>query len=142
MKTISIKTILSTFLMVFTFALSSSFAQENTKVEKATSKFCENIDVFASSLDALEAANKGASVDALNTAYNKAVKAWNKLVKSADKLENVEVKESVKSYNKLVDSINKLGKDGSISDDDANQIGSNINDTKSEINAILSSTCK
>jgi len=134
-----------TFVAMLTLLLNISFssvqAQENAKVEKATSKFCNSITSFLDALVVLDEQLVSGDDKSIDKAYNAAVKGWNTMVKDADKLENVEVKESVKSYNQLVDNINKLSKDG-ITDDEAKQISANVQSTTAEINAILNSTCK
>ena len=134
-----------TFVAMFTLLLNISFssvqAQENANVEKATSKFCNSITSFLDALVVLDEQLVSGDDKSIDKAYNAAVKGWNTMVKDADKLENVEVKESVKSYNQLVDNVNKLSKDG-ITDDEAKQISANVQSTTDEINAILNSTCK
>jgi ABC-type transport system involved in cytochrome bd biosynthesis fused ATPase/permease subunit len=141
MKNLGKVTFIAMFTLLFSISFSSVQAQENAKVEKATSKFCNSITSFLDALVVLDEQLVAGDDKAIDKAYNAAVKGWNTMVKDADKLENVEVKESVKSYNQLVDNVNKLSKDG-ITDDEAKQISANVQSTSDEINAILNSTCK
>jgi predicted lipoprotein len=138
------KLVLSTIVLLLTINLSQANAQVpsevNSKVQKATDKFCGTINTLISDLDALDKANAEGTQDELDSAYKKAVKSWNKFVKAGDNLEKVEIKKSVKSYDKLVTSINKVGDNPTQEDKDA--INTNIDATASEIEAILSSTCK
>jgi ribosome recycling factor len=129
------------FALLLNLSFTAVKAQDNPKVDKATAKFCNSIDTFLESLVVLDEQLMAGDDKAIDKAYNAAVASWNSMVKDADKLENVEVKESVKSYNSLVDSVNKLSKDG-ITDDEAKQISANVKSTSDEINAILNSTCK
>lgn len=141
MKNLSKVTIVAMITLLFSVSFSTVQAQENPKVEKATSKFCNSITSFLDALVVLDEQLVSGDDKSIDKAYNAAVKGWNTMVKDADKLENVEVKESVKSYNQLVDNVNKLSKDG-ITDDEAKQISANVKSTSDEINAILNSTCK
>jgi len=79
-------------------------------------------------------ASESGSYDDLNKAYNK-------VIKKADKLENVEIKESVKAYNNLVDTINDIQSDAS--DQFSNeQISEHIDVTAAHINDILIGICQ
>ena len=79
-------------------------------------------------------ASESGSYDDLNKAYNK-------VIKKADKLENVEIKESVKAYNNLVDTINDIQSDAS--DQFSNeQISEHIDATAAHINDILTGICQ
>jgi hypothetical protein len=141
MKNLGKITLVAMFTLFLSISSSTVQAQDNPKVDKATAKFCNSINTFVDALVVLEEQLNTGDDKAIDKAYNAAVGSWNRMVKDAENLENVEVKESVKSYNQLVDSVNKLSKDG-ITDDEAKQIGSNVQSTSDEINAILSSTCK
>ena len=62
-------------------------------------------------------------------------------MESAEKLENVEIKESVKSYNKLVRSINKIeGK--TITVETSNEINQNIDATAAKIDYLMDTECE
>ena len=137
---LNLKFIVMSSMMMFTF-ISQGLAQENTKVEKAEKNFCNSVTSFIVSLEVLDEANDSSSMDEFNTAYKKADKAYNKMIKSADKLENVEVKESVKAYNKLVNSINKIEGDTKTAYA-TDQINSHIDTTTDEISDILTVICK
>ena len=128
-------------LFAMTLLTTNMLAQEKEEVQQADYEFCESVKGFIKSLEVLDEANETGSMDDLNKAYKKAVKAWNKMEKKAAKLENVEIKESVKAYNKLVKSVNKIEGDVK-TDDDANQINGNIDLTVSEIENILNVVCK
>jgi hypothetical protein len=109
--------------------------------EHAENKFCDDLTSFSKALDNLEIANEGTDVKTFNRAYDKADKAWNRLVESAEKLQNIEIKESVKSYNKLVRSINKIeGK--TITADTYNEINKNVDATADKINYLMDTECK
>ena len=109
--------------------------------EHAENKFCDDLTSFSKALDNLDIAGEGTDVDAFNRAYDKADRAWNKLVESAEKLENVEIKESVKSYNKLVRSINKIeGK--TITAETSNEINQNIDVTAAKIDDLMDTECE
>jgi predicted RND superfamily exporter protein len=134
-----IKALAFSIVMMLLF-ITQTMAQENTKVEKANEKFCNSVTGLITALDALDEANENATMDEFQDAYKKADKAYNKMIKSADKLENVEIKESVKAYNKMVDAINKIEGDAK-SSDATDQINEHIDLTGDEIADILSTYC-
>ena len=128
-------------LVIFFFALTiNQVNAQDKKVEKAESKFCTSVVNFIQSLEALDKANQGSDMDAFNKAYKKADKDWNKLVKNAYKLENVEIKEGVKAYNNIVDEINKIG-DGTKSGENTDKIAKHITKSASTINQIIGPIC-
>ena len=135
-----IKALAFSIVMMLLF-ITQTMAQENSKVEKAEENFCNSVTSFVTALDALDEANENATMDEFKAAYKKADKAYNKMVKRAAKLENVEIKESVKAYNKMVDAINNIEGDAksSIATD---QINEHIDSTADEIADILSVVCK
>lgn len=137
-----IKLVLVTMVALFiNLGFANAQAPVDAKVQKATDKLCNSINGFIEALGVLDAELEVGTDKSITKAYNKTVSAYNKMIKNADHLENVEVKESVKSYNKLVDSVNKLSQDG-ITDDEAKQINANVDATAEEIGAILNNSCK
>lgn len=141
MKKVINRILFSFLLLILSSSFSAVQAQDNPKVDKAMSQLCESSNVFIASLIILDEANNSGDLAAINTAYNKAVKDWDKVEKAAAKVEKVEIKESVKAYNKLVDSVNKMSKDG-FTDEESDQLNDYIDDTADEINAILSTFCQ
>ena len=135
-----LKLIAISSIMMLIF-ITQGMAQENKKVERAEKKFCNSVTSFVTALEVLDEANTSYSMDEFNAAYKKAEKAWNKLVKSADKLEKVEIKESVKAYNKMVDAINEIEGDAKTAET-TDQINSHIDATADEIADILTVVCK
>lgn len=103
-------------------------------------QFCKDLNSFAVAIEALDKANEGTDIDAFNKAYKQADKAWNKLEKSAAKLENIEINQSVKSYHKLEDKINKIESDGT-SIYPTGEINAHIDSTFDEIADILTTAC-
>ena len=137
MKTIS--TITLSLIMVF--ALSNAMAQQDKKLVKAEKKFCTSIQNLVSTIETLEVANEGSSMDEFRKAYKSAEKAYNKFEKSAEKLEKVEIKESQQAYNKLVDAVNSIDGDTKTSEA-AGQINDHIDATAAEIADILTVVCQ
>jgi hypothetical protein len=135
-----IKSVTFSIIMMLVFS-SQAMAQENTKVGKAETAFCNSVTTFITDLKALDQANQTGTMDEFTAAYKKADKGWDKVIKKADKLENVEISQSVKAYNKLVDSINKIEGDAKTAGD-AEQINENIDSTASAIENILTVICK
>jgi hypothetical protein len=138
------KTLLKPVSMVVAIMLLSlSFSQvlaQDKKVDKAEAKFCNSAVSFIESLETLAEANLGTDYDVFVKAYKAADKAWNKLVKSADKLEKVEMKEGVKAYNDLVEQVNKI-MDDKKSNDNAEKIGNHITNSISTIKQINGPIC-
>ena len=111
------------------------------KKEHANKEFCEHLTSFSKALDKLDVAEEGTNVNEFNRDYDKANKKWNELVKSAEKLENVEIDESVKAYNKLANSVNKIEGE-TITAETADKINKNIDATADKINYLLTTACK
>jgi hypothetical protein len=111
------------------------------KVEIANKEFCHSLKTFSKALDNLDIANEGTDVNAFDKAYEKAAKDWDKLVSSAEHLEDVQINESVKAYNKMVDKINKISADGKTVDD-ADQINQEIDATSDKIAKLMTTECK
>jgi len=126
-------------IMLLSLSFSQVMAQDK-KVEKAEAKFCKSAVTFIESLETLAEANEGTDYDAFVKAYKAADKAWNKLVKSADKLERVDIKEGVKAYNDLAEQVNKI-MDDKKSNDNAEKIGSHISNSISTIKQINGPIC-
>ncbi len=141
MKTFTIIKRGYTLLVILFFALTiNQVNAQDKKIEKAESKFCTSVVDFIQSLEALDKANEGSDVDKFNKAYKTADKAWNKLVKRAYKLENVEIKEGVKAYNNIVDEVNKIG-NGTKSGENTDKIAKHINKSVSTFNQIIGPIC-
>jgi hypothetical protein len=111
------------------------------KVEIANKEFCSSLKTFSKALDNLDLANEGTDVNAFDKAYEKAANDWDKLVSSAEHLEDVQINESVKAYNKMVDKINKISADGKTVDD-ADQINQEIDATSDKISKLMTTECK
>ena len=95
----------------------------NQQKKFAELRFCDNLNAFVEDLEALEIANEGTDFDAFNRAYNKTVRAWNRLENSAADLENLEINQAEEAYNKMENQIGKIVSD-SKSADDTGQIAS------------------
>lgn len=126
--------------MIGIFSSTNCVAQENKKVDKAVTHLCEALNKFAGALVKLDQLNEDASYKEFKEAYNHAVKDWNHVVTEADKLENVEIKQSVKAYNSLVDSVNNV-KGEEPTDKESANINKNIDNTASTIADILTESC-
>jgi hypothetical protein len=111
------------------------------KKEHANKEFCEHLTSFSKALDKLDAADEGTNVNEFNRDYDKAVKEWNKLVKSADKLNNIESDESVKAYDKLANTVNNMEGE-TISAKTADKLNKNIDATADKINYLMTTSCK
>lgn len=138
-KTLVKRGVTAFIVILFTLSVNQISAQNN-KIDKAEAKFCTSVENFIYSLEALDEANAGTDIEAFNKAYNAAEKSWNKVVKSANKLEEVEMDEGIKAYNNLVDEINKIG-DGTKSGENTDKITKHINKNVATINEILSPIC-
>ena len=141
MKTITIIKKGSALLVILFFALTiNQVNAQDKKIEKAESKFCTSVVNFIQSLEALDKANEGSDMDTFNKAYQTADKDWNKMVKRADKLVDVDIKEGVKAYNNVVDEVNKIG-NGTKSGENTDKITKHINKSISTFNQITDSIC-
>jgi len=126
-------------VIIFSITMNQINAQSQ-KIDKAENKFCTSVANFIQSLENLEEANMGDDIKEFNKAYNLADKDWNKVVKSADKLENVEINEGVKAYNNLVGEVNKIG-DGTKSGDNTDKISEHIGKNIETFNQIVGPIC-
>jgi ABC-type transport system involved in cytochrome bd biosynthesis fused ATPase/permease subunit len=126
-------------VMLFTLSFSQVEAQ-NKKVDKAEAKFCTSLVNFVQSLENLLEANEGTDIEAFNKAYKSSDKSWNKLVKSADKLEAVDIKEVVKAYNDIVDQVNKIA-NNTKSSENTEKIAKHINNSLATFQQISGSVC-
>ena len=138
MKGISKGTAIILFTMVFA---NDAMAQEDKKIDKAVDHFCKTVGNFIGAVNALEDLSMDASYNEYKKKYNKAVKDWDKVVKAADNLENVEINESVKAYNNLVDAVNNVEGD-TASEKEANNINDNIDKTADALTSIMTATCQ
>jgi trehalose-6-phosphate synthase len=111
------------------------------KKEHANKEFCEHLTSFSKALDNLDVASEGTNVNEFNREYDKAAREWNKLVISAEKLDNIEIDESVKAYNKLANSVTKIVGE-TITADTADEINKNIDTTTDKINYLMTTECK
>jgi exonuclease VII small subunit len=89
-------------------ATSFRLMAQDEKTEKAEANFCESVNGFLSSLKDLESANLRMDIPNFTDAYKKVDKAWNKLVKSAKKLEKIDSKEATKAYNELAETLEEV----------------------------------
>lgn len=126
MKTKSfLKKMFAAFIVIFFTLTVNQISAQSNKISKAENKFCTSVDNFVASLETLAEANEGSDIAAFDKAYNAAEKTWNKVVKGAEKLEEVEISEGVKAYNNLVDEINKIG-DGTKAGENTDKISKHI----------------
>ena len=83
-------------------------AQENSKLMNAQADFCEKHSELVTSLEALDIDNKNYTMEEYRIAFKTASKAWDKFLKSTEKLEKLEIKETGKlSSNQVSDENNK-----------------------------------
>ena len=133
--------LIAALISFFTLFVPTTASAQDAKIDKAVADFCNKLDGFIISLNALDQANETGTYKEFDKAYNKAVKAWNKFVKSADKLENVEYKESVNAYNDLVDAVNLIqGED--IDDHTAKKIDKHVENASDTILSLQTMECK
>lgn len=133
--------LIAALISFFTLFVPTTASAQDAKIDKAVADFCNKLDGFIISLNALDQANETGTYKEFDKAYNKAVKAWNKFVKSADKLENVEYKESVNAYNDLVDAVNLIqGED--IDDHTAKKIDKHVDNASDTILSLQTMECK
>jgi hypothetical protein len=111
------------------------------KKEHSNKEFCDHLTSFSKALDKLDVAEEGTNVNEFNRDYDKATREWNELVKSAEKLENIEIDESVKAYNKLANSVNKIEGE-TITAETADKINKNVDATADKINYLMDTECK
>lgn len=133
--------LIAALISFFTVFVPSTASAQDAKVDKAVANFCNKLDGFITSLDALDQANETGTYKEFDKAYNKAVKAWNKFVKSVDKLENVEYNESVKAYNNLVDAVNLIQGD-TIDDQTSKKIDKHVDSASDTILSLQTMQCK
>ena len=133
--------LIAALMSFFTLFVPTTVSAQDAKIDKAVADFCNKLDGFIISLNALDQANETGTYKEFDKAYNKAVKAWNKFVKSADKLENVEYKESVNAYNDLVDAVDLIqGED--IDDHTAKKIDKHVDNASDTILSLQTMECK
>lgn len=132
------------FVAFAVVVLTVSFTQvigQDEKVAKAEAKLCENVNNFLASLKDLEAANLRMDIGNFTDAYKSVDKSWNKLVKSANKLEKVDIKEGVKAYNNLVETLERVVNNNFKSSVNSDNITKQIAKSRETINQINSSFC-
>ncbi len=133
--------LIAALISLFTLFVPTTASAQDAKIDKAVADFCNKLDGFIISLNALDQANETGTYKEFDKAYNKAVKAWNKFVKSADKLENVEYKESVNAYNDLVDAVDLIqGED--IDDHTAKKINKHVDNASDTMLSLQTMECK
>lgn len=128
-------------LVVLTVSYTQVMGQDE-KIEKAEAIFCENVNNFLASLNDLEAANLRMDIGNFTDAYKSVDKAWNKLVKSAKKLEKVDLKEGVNAYNNLVETLEIVVNNNVKSSVNADKITKQVAKSREIISQINSSTCE
>ena len=132
-------------LKIFSYALfgvlvlfvSCTYNQQRKIDEK---EFCRNLNSFVNALDDLAVASEGNDYNAFYKAYEKAEKEWNRLVESAERLEDIQMEQSVNEYNKLVTKINKITADPDNPAVDY-EIDDNIQKTADKIADIQTTVC-
>lgn len=127
-------------LVVLTVSYTQVMGQDE-KIEKAEAIFCENVNNFLASLNDLEAANLRMDIGNFTDAYKSVDKAWNKLVKSAKKLEKIDLKEGVNAYNKLVETLEIVVNNNVKSSVNADKITKQVAKSREIISQINSSAC-
>ncbi len=128
-------------ILLLVFGVLGLMAQEqDKKLIKAETNFCNSLSAFATTLETLDKVNENSTLDEFQTAYKNADKAWKKVKKTAEKLEKVELKESVAAYNKLVDAVNNIDGDTKTGDATA-EVNKHVDATASEISDIMNVTC-
>lgn len=127
-------------LVVLTVSYTQVMGQDE-KIEKAEAIFCENVNNFLASLNDLEAANLRMDIGNFTDAYKSVDKAWNKLVKSAKKLEKIDLKEGVNAYNKLVETLEIVVNNNVKSSVNADKITKLVAKSREIISQINSSAC-
>ncbi len=133
--------LIAALISLFTLFVPTTASAQDAKIDKAVADFCNKLDGFIISLNALDQANETGTYKEFDKAYNKAVKAWNKFVKSADRLENVEYKESVNAYNDLVDAVDLIqGED--IDDHTAKKINKHVDNASDTMLSLQTMECK
>ena len=128
-------------ILLLVFGVLGLMAQEqDKKLIKAETNFCNSLSAFTTTLETLDKVNENSTLDEFQTAYKNADKAWKKVKKTAEKLEKVELKESVAAYNKLVDAVNNIDGDTKTGDATA-EVNKHVDATASEISDIMNVTC-
>lgn len=141
MKTTLRKLMTLGFILVFTLFMPTTASAQDAKIDKAVANFCNKLDGLITSLYELDEVNETGTDKEFDKAYNKAVKSWNKFVKSVDKLENVEYKESVNAYNDLVDAVNLFEGD-TMNEQTSKKIDKHIDSVADTILSLQNMHCK
>jgi len=128
------------FILVLTLFMPTTASAQDAKIDKATANFCNKLDGLITAVNELDQVNETGTDKEFDKAYNKAVKSWNKFVKSVDKLENVEYKESIKAYNDLVDAVNLIG-DDNMDDKTSKKINNHIDSAADTILSLQTMHC-
>lgn len=128
-------------ISLFAVILPTTVSAQDAKVDKAATKVCTSIDKLVNAYVALNQASETGDYKELKKEYNKTVKAWNKFVKSVDKLETVEYKESVSAYNDLSAALD-LAEEGSYDKQTANKIGKHVDNAADAISSLQNMQCK
>ena len=134
---------------IFVAALISLFAilapvtslAQDAKLDKAEANFCKKLGGLITALNTLDETNETGTDAEFKKAYNNTVKAWNKFVKSADKLERVDYKESVNAYNNIVDAVNLIQGDN-IDEQTGKKINEHIDNAAKTISDLLAIECE
>ena len=129
------------FILVFTLFIPITASAQDAKIDKAVAGFCNKLDGLITAVDNLKQVNNTGTDKEFYKAYDKTVKAWNKFVKSVDKLENVEYKESVNAYNDLIDAVNLIDGDD-IDDHTTKKIDKHIDNAVDTIYSLQTMHCK
>lgn len=128
---------------VLMFVMSSNILiGQDEKIEKAEAKFCESVTIFIESLNDLEAANLRMDITNFNDAYKNVDKAWNKLQKSAHKLEEVDTKEAEKAYNAMVETLEEVVISNVKSSVNTDKIAKQVVKSRETIKKLNSSVCQ
>ena len=132
------------FLTVAFLVLTVTFSQlpgQDVKTDKAEANFCEGITNFLDSLKELEDANLRMDIENFTDAYKKVDKAWNKLVKSAKKLEKIDTKEATIAYDNLAETLEEVVNRNIKSSENTNNITKQVDACRKAIKPVSSSVC-
>ena len=133
--------VILSLIFLFTITAPATTLAQDAKVDKAEANFCKKLENLIIAYDALLEESTMGTDQEFEKAYNKTVKAWNKFVKSAQKLEKVEYQESEKAYNDLVDAVNLIDS-GATDNKTAGKVNKHIKSASDAITSLQAIECK
>ena len=130
-----------TLALLSTLVLSLVLSACQPSVGDAKKEFCESLNTLSTAVDGLQSIDENTSIDAAKQAREDVSKAWDDVVKAAEQLKDVQMKESEDAYKQMKKALDSVISGETTLGDSAQIISSGAEQLSVALKAINTTVC-